>query len=126
MNIALSLIPIVAKSEWDSKLTHPSTSLLISKFTVLVGIVLSPWPAPLCGNFTVFPGGHHHLHKQVKSLGEVDGEKERERKGERAEWQSWVLFVLAVANVHANFQTNAQMCQYGFRISYALYLYIRI
>jgi len=28
----------------------------LPRFTLLVGVVLSPWQVPFCGNFTVFPG----------------------------------------------------------------------
>eukprot|EP00466_Bigelowiella_natans_P007674 jgi/Bigna1/86925/estExt_fgenesh1_pg.C_150079 len=37
--------------------------------SVLVGICLSPWQVPFCGQFTVFPGQHHRMHTDCKKLG---------------------------------------------------------
>mmetsp|Transcript_5388 Transcript_5388/g.7170 ORF Transcript_5388/g.7170 Transcript_5388/m.7170 type:complete len:521 (+) Transcript_5388:58-1620(+) len=39
------------------------------QFSVLVGICLSPWQVPFCGQFTVFPGQHHRMHADCKKLG---------------------------------------------------------
>lgn len=39
-------------------------------FSLLMGVCISPWSAPFCGNFTVFPGTHYEIANALKSMGE--------------------------------------------------------
>eukprot|EP00468_Gymnochlora_sp_CCMP2014_P015240 CAMPEP_0167768800 /NCGR_PEP_ID=MMETSP0110_2-20121227/16890_1 /TAXON_ID=629695 /ORGANISM="Gymnochlora sp., Strain CCMP2014" /LENGTH=451 /DNA_ID=CAMNT_0007657557 /DNA_START=118 /DNA_END=1473 /DNA_ORIENTATION=- len=38
-------------------------------FTMLMGVVLSAWPAPWVGNFTLFPGTHLTLNESINNVG---------------------------------------------------------
>ena len=42
---------------------------LVSNFTALVGIYLSPVRAQFAGNFTVWPGSHHILEQHFRDMG---------------------------------------------------------
>ena len=43
--------------------------VLVSNFTVLVGVYLSPVTRPFAGNFTVWPGSHHLLEQHFREHG---------------------------------------------------------
>ena len=41
----------------------------IANFTALVGVLLSDLPGPYAGNFTVWPGTHHHYERYFRERG---------------------------------------------------------
>ena len=43
--------------------------VLVSNFTVLVGVFLSPVRSEFAGNFTVWPGSHHRLERHFRENG---------------------------------------------------------
>ena len=45
------------------------TDVLVSNFTVLVGVFLSPVRSEFAGNFTVWPGSHHCLERHFREHG---------------------------------------------------------
>lgn len=45
------------------------SSVLVSNFTALIGIYLSPVRTEFSGNFTVWPGSHHILEAHFRELG---------------------------------------------------------
>jgi hypothetical protein len=44
-------------------------NVLVSNFTVLVGVFLSPVRSEFAGNFTVWPGSHHRLERHFREHG---------------------------------------------------------
>jgi hypothetical protein len=45
------------------------SDVLVSNFTCLVGVYLSPTPGEFCGNFAVWPGSHHILERHFREHG---------------------------------------------------------